>query len=97
MWTGIVKGSVTATVKHPSLNGVRLLIVEPLNVLTGLPEGLAQIAADTLGAAKGQRVLCSGDGSGAQQLLHADKTCPIRLTIVGLLDAKANAPALGGK
>ena len=95
MWTGIVRVAVTATVKHPSLNGVRLLIVEPVNVVTGQPEGLAQIAADTLGAGKGQRVLCSGDGRGAQELLKADKTCPVRLTIVGLLDAKANPTHTG--
>ena len=83
---------MTATVKHPSLKGVRLVIVEPLNVLTGQPEGLAQIAADRLGAGRGQRVLCSGDGKGAQEILGADKTCPVRLTIVALLDGKSEAP-----
>lgn len=85
MWTGIIKGHVTATIKHPSLSKGKMLIVQPLNPVTNQPEGLAQVAVDTLGAGVGQRVLVSGDGLGTQRLLNAGKDCPVRLAVAAIL------------
>ena len=62
-----------------------MLIVQPINPVTGEADGLAQVAVDVLGAGIGQRVLISGDGLGTQRLLNADKTCPIRLSVAAIL------------
>src|SRR6476620_5111450 len=85
MWTGIIQGCVTATIKHPTMRRGKLLIVQPINPTTSQPEGLAQVAIDTLGAGNGQRVLVSSDGLGCQRILDADRTCPARLFVACIL------------
>ncbi|MEI8233397.1 MAG: EutN/CcmL family microcompartment protein [Verrucomicrobiota bacterium] len=80
MRTAIIHGYATATVKHPSFDGQRLLIA--------VPEGgdlAPQIVVDPLGAALGQRVLISSDGSEARQQLH-DPSSPARWSVCALLD-----------
>jgi microcompartment protein CcmK/EutM len=103
MWTGIVQGCVTATIKHPTMRRGTMLIVQPIHPLTGEPEGLAQVAMDTLGAGNGQRVLVSSDGLGCQRILDADRTCPARLFVGCILHetsiqsaAGRRSPAAGG-
>lgn len=96
MWTGIVQGTVTSTVKHPSLTRGKMLIVQPINPITNQPEGLAQIAVDTLGAGINQRVLISGDGLGTQRLLNAGKDCPIRLSVAAILHEHSIQSRNGG-
>ena len=44
-------GTATATVKHPSLAGCRLLVVQPLMADRRSPDGDPQLAVDTLGEA----------------------------------------------
>ena len=85
MWTAIIHGTLTAITKHPTLRRGKLLIVQPINPVTHQPDGLAQIAIDTLGAGLGQRVLVSSDGPGCQRLLDADRTCPARLFVAAIL------------
>jgi len=85
MWTGIIQGQVTSTIKHPTMRRGKLLIVQPINPVTSKPEGLAQVAIDTLGAGNGQRVLVSSDGLGCQRILDADRTCPVRLFVACIL------------
>ena len=89
MFIAMVKGSVTATRKHPSMAGVRLLIVQPIDPISGQPSGFPQIAADVLGAAKGMRVLVVSDGRGVQDMLKTDPHCPMRLGIMALVDSPA--------
>ena len=86
MFTALVKGSVVATRKHPSMRSAKLMIVQPIDPLSSAPTGLVQIAVDVLGAGVGSRVLVSSDGRGAQEMLKADQFCPVRLAIVGLVD-----------
>jgi ethanolamine utilization protein EutN len=50
-----VLGSVVATVKHESLTGVRLLLIQPQDH-DGLPDGDAIVAADPLQAGVGDLV-----------------------------------------
>jgi len=85
MWTGIIQGHVISTVKHPSLAKGTMLIVQPIHPVTNEPEGLAQVAVDTMGAGIGQRVLVSGDGLGTQRILGVGKDCPIRLAVTAIL------------
>ncbi len=58
-----VEGNVVATRKHPSLEGWRLVICQPIN-REGEPEGSPQIAIDPHGAGISERVIISSDGLG---------------------------------
>jgi len=55
MLVGTVVGNVWSTVKDPSLQGLRLLVVQPFT--TGKESAETIVAADTLGAGVGERVL----------------------------------------
>jgi ethanolamine utilization protein EutN len=84
MQIGHVVGHATATVKHPSLNGWRLLIVQLLGA-SGQPDGEPVLAIDGLGAGSGMRVILTNDGRGVQELLNTRAT-PIRWMTMGLCD-----------
>ena len=57
-----VEGNVVATRKHPSLDGWRLIICQPISA-AGEPEGAPQVAVDPHGAGLHQRVIISSDGA----------------------------------
>lgn len=79
-----VEGSVIATRKHPSFEGWRLLICQPINP-AGAPEGVPQVAIDPHGAGLHERVIISSDGS-ATRLAMGDPKSPGRWLIVGIVD-----------
>ena len=81
-----VEGNVVATRKHPSLEGWRLVLCQPINS-AGDPEGAPQIAIDAHGAGLHQRVIISSDGSAARQAV-ADPNSPARWIILGIVDEK---------
>lgn len=80
-----ILGTVTATVKHPSLAGTRLLVVQPLLADRAGPDGDPQIAIDTVAAAAGDTVVISSDGRLLRELLGSDAT-PARWSTIALLD-----------
>ncbi|MBI1842526.1 MAG: EutN/CcmL family microcompartment protein [Verrucomicrobia bacterium] len=79
-----VEGNVTATRKHPSFEGWRLVICQPIGQM-GRPEGVPQVAIDSLGAGMHQRVILSSDGSAARVAV-GDPRSPARWIIVGIVD-----------
>ena len=81
-----VEGNVVATRKHPSFEGRRLVICQPINN-AGEPEGVPQIAIDSHGAGMHQRVIISSDGSAARNAV-GDQKSPARWLIVGIVDEK---------
>ncbi len=81
-----VEGNVVATRKHPSLEGWRLVICQPIS-LAGNPEGVPQVAIDPHGAGMHQRVVISSDGSAARVAVKDPKS-PARWLIVGIVDEK---------
>ena len=56
MLIGTVVGNVWATVKDPTLSGLRFLVVQPFT-LEGKPSAETVVAVDPLGAGIGERVL----------------------------------------
>ncbi len=78
MLAGTVVGNIVSTQKHHGLVGLKLLLVE----LTG--EGQTVVAADTLGAGRGERVLLA-TGSAARRALGDDQI-PVDTAIVGIID-----------
>ncbi|HON07359.1 MAG TPA: EutN/CcmL family microcompartment protein [Verrucomicrobiota bacterium] len=79
-----VEGSVVAVRKHPSLEGWRLIICQPINK-TGEPESVPQIAIDPLGAGMHQKVIISSDGAAARKTV-GDEFSPVRWMIIGIVD-----------
>jgi len=79
-----VEGNVTATRKHPSLDGWRLLICQPLDK-AGAAEGTPQVAIDAHGAAMHQKVVISSDGAAARKSVGNNKS-PVRWMVIGIVD-----------
>jgi microcompartment protein CcmK/EutM len=86
MQLGLVVGTATSTVKHPSLAGWKLLIVQPYGADGTTPDGEPLLAVDALGAGSGERVLITSDGRSTRALLKSDTT-PVRWNVIGLQDA----------
>jgi ethanolamine utilization protein EutN len=83
MQVGRVIGTATATVKHPSLQGERMLVVQLLT-LAGTPDGEPVIAFDRQGAGRGDRVLLTNDGRAMQDMLGPDT--PARWSVMAIPD-----------
>jgi ethanolamine utilization protein EutN len=79
-----VVGQAVATVKHPSLRGWRLLVVQPLGA-DGKEDGEPLLAIDHLGAGNAHRVIISNDGAGAREVI-GDKNSPARWMVLGICD-----------
>jgi len=79
-----VEGNLVATRKHPSLEGWRLVVCQPISA-SNEPEGVPQVAIDAHGAALRQRVIISSDGSAARKAVR-DERSPARWMIVGIVD-----------
>lgn len=87
MFLARIDGSVTATLKHPSLEGQRLLIAQRLGA-DGSSVGEPIVVLDPLGARNGSTVLVTSDGAFASQLVD-DKRTPSRMVVLGLVDTEA--------
>jgi ethanolamine utilization protein EutN len=79
-----VVGHAVSTVKHPSLRGWKLLLVQALGA-DGKPDGEPLLAIDRLGAGSGDRVIVCNDGAGAREMVGA-KDSPARWFVMGLAD-----------
>ena len=81
---GRVLGTVVSTQKYEGLEGIKFLVVQPLDEELE-PRGLAEIAADaTTQAAPGELVFMVASREGAQAL--PDTFVPVDLAITGIVD-----------
>jgi ethanolamine utilization protein EutN len=85
MQLAFVIGTATATVKHPSMEGRKLLLVQPRLADGRTPDGDPLLAVDGVGAGCGETVIITSDGRGAREMLQTDVT-PVRWTIIGIRD-----------
>jgi ethanolamine utilization protein EutN len=83
MQLGRVHGTATATVKHPTFEGERLLVVQ-LETPEERPDGEPILAFDRLGAGRGDLVIVTNDGRALQEMLGP--TTPGRWSVIGLPD-----------
>lgn len=86
MLRGKVIGTATSTVRHPSLEGWKLLVVQPLAADGSAPDGDPLLAIDNLGAGVGAQVFISSDGRGTRELIGSETT-PVRWCVLGIDDA----------
>jgi ethanolamine utilization protein EutN len=84
MLLGTVIGHATATIKHPSFTGWRLVIAQPLDAKRQ-PEADPVVAVDKFGAGPGQVVMLNSDGKGAREYIGDEKS-PVRYWIAGIVD-----------
>lgn len=84
MLIGRVVGTVVSTQKNEKLEGVKLLLVQPLD-LEGKPKGGAVLALDSVQAGVGDRVLLVQEGKAAQAALDRG-VAAVDAAIVGVID-----------
>lgn len=84
MQSALIIGRATATVKHPSMDGQKLLICQPLGV-DGQAEGDPLIVTDTLGCTSGDQVFISSDSKRLREII-GDNNSPLRWFILGRVD-----------
>jgi microcompartment protein CcmK/EutM len=79
-----VVGTVVATRKEPTLDGLRLMLVRPVDE-DGRPVGQPLVAADAVGAGPEEMVLIAA-GSSARQTAATDKR-PVDAVIMAIVDS----------
>jgi ethanolamine utilization protein EutN len=85
---GRVIGNVVATIKDPGLDGITMLIVQPIG-RGGQDRGKPLVALDSVGAGVGEMVYwCRGKEASFPFL---PKEVPVETTIVGIVDS-VNVP-----
>ncbi len=84
MQLGRVVGHAIATVKHPTFQGWRFLVVQLL-APDGGPDGEPLLAIDPVGAGSGATVILSNDGAEARRLVGS-KASPARWFVMGIPD-----------
>ena len=87
-----VVGELVATQKHPSHDGRKLLLVQPLN-LDGSNRGDALVALDSVDAGVGDRVLITTDGFAAMTSVGRPHS-PIDTAVIGFIDVIELAPGV---
>src|ERR671933_182438 len=83
MFLAKVVGTVWATKKSPDLEGVRFLLVHPLE-LDKEPTRSVVVVADRLGAGVGETVMCAY-GKAARSAI-GDQDMAIEAAVVGIVD-----------
>lgn len=81
-----IQGRATATVRHSSIVGQRLLVGQQLG-RDMKPTGDPQLMLDTLGAGLGDTVVISSDGKGLREMLGHDNS-PARWFTIGIVDPR---------
>jgi ethanolamine utilization protein EutN len=81
MILGRVVGKAVSTVKHPSLERMRMLVVEPVQAKSLDPV----LALDQIGAGAGDLVVLSSDGKFTREMVD-DDTSPARWTVLSIID-----------
>jgi len=84
MYLARIDGTLTSTVKHPTLAGFRFLIAQRLEG-DGSDSGEPQVLVDMIGASVGTIVLVTTDNAAVRQA--SSNTNPIRIATMGIVDS----------
>lgn len=87
-----VIGELVATQKHPSHEGRKLLLVQPLN-LDGSNRGEAVVALDAVDAGVGDKVLVATEGFSAMTAVGRPQS-PIDMAVIGFIDSVELLPGV---
>lgn len=84
MKTGKVIGNIWATRKEEKLAGLKLLIIQPVDLLDDTPVEYPIVAADIIGAGVGEKIIYVGGSSARAAAGGSD--IPVDATVVGIVD-----------
>lgn len=84
MIVGEIMGNVWATRKEDTLNGLKLMVVQRIDLVNGVSYHESFVAVDCVGAGIGERVLVTLGSSARHALPNANM--PVDAAIVGILD-----------
>ncbi len=79
-----VIGTVVSTRKSERLNGLKLLVVVPIDMDSMQEKGAPFVTVDTVGAGEGEIVMWAGGSSSRQTELTTGK--PVDSSIIGIVD-----------
>jgi len=82
-----VIGRAVSTIKHPSMDGWRLLIAQPLGI-RGQNDGDPIIVIDELGSGRGDRVIITSDGKHVREMVNSNSS-PVRFATLGIADTSS--------
>jgi len=85
MLPALVIGNATSTLKHETLTGRKLLIVQPLGPGHRGADGDPVLTVDVFGAGVGDYVMISSDGKYTAETI-GKKATPVRWSVVGIID-----------
>lgn len=85
MTVGEVVGNLWSTIQEPSFQGTKLLLVQPIDLVTRQPAGNTIVAVDVVQAGVGDTVLVVYEGSSSRLSLNNERT-PCEAIIVGIVD-----------
>ena len=85
MIVGRVCGSVVSTNKSDRMQGMKMLLVQQIDIPTQKNTGDPKVAIDTIGAGEGELVLCVS-GSSSRQTQTTDNK-PVDFAIIGIIDS----------
>lgn len=80
-----VIATATATIKHPSLDGQRMLLVQAYGPDGTTPDGEPLLAIDKMGAGAGTEVVLTSDGRAMRAAL-GNNNAPARWLVLGIRD-----------
>ncbi len=84
MYAARVIGTVVSTAKEEKLMNLKMLVVQPVNLLDMKNEGKCAVAIDAVGAGQGEIVLVVGGSSARQTEITTNK--PVDATINAIVD-----------
>lgn len=84
MYAAKIIGTVVCTRKEEKLNGLKMQVVQPVNLLTLQNEGNPVVAVDAVGAGLNEIVLVVGGSSARQTAVTTNM--PVDATIVAIVD-----------
>ena len=80
-----VKGTVVSTTKAEKINGLKLLLVKPIDLETFEEKGSLVVAIDTVDAGVGEIVMTVGGSSSRQTAITENKPCD--QSIIAVIDS----------
>lgn len=84
MYAARIIGTVVCTQKDPSMNSLKMQVVQPVNIITFKDEGKPAVAIDAVGAGFSEIVLVVSGSSG--RLTELTKNKPVDSTIMAIID-----------
>lgn len=85
MQVALIVGHAQSTVKHATLEGIKLLIAQPLMADSEKPDGPPLVTVDRMTAGVGDRVIITSDGKAIRELFGVENS-PIRWAVLGIID-----------